>query len=500
MIYSWRGRALRRMAWAVLSMALIGVFALPGTVLAQQQAIGPVYALRGTLTKATNQSYDTVLTAVDGTEYGLAGQTPAIEAEIVLQRSQGADKIVKVWGDKYAATGDSTRPLIVASAIQAENPAVQQTPEPPTPTGPTPVPTAVIPTIVVKAAVVNVRSGPGTGYPAVGTLTAGESCSIVARDQDAAWWRVVCSTGANGWVFGELVTIHGGAAQVPVEQPAPPPASPPPATYSGWKASYYANRNLSGNPVVIQDVPSINFNWGDGSPASNVPADNFSARFERTLNLPYGNYTINATVDDGVRIYVDDQLLVNEWKVGAARLVGGQRVLGGSHRFRVEYFEATGQAQLVVHIDVVSSEIDWRASYFNNRTLSGSPVITRGEPRAADRPLGFNWGETSPVLNVVNRENWSARWVGTFWFDGGDYRFTASVDDGVRVYIDGIRLIDEWQNGYHNGITNTFSNLGKGNHTVTVEMYDASGGSYLFLDWQRTGGSSSGGSSGGRDQ
>jgi len=492
-IHSVTGRTLRRALRAVLWMALLGVLVWPGTVLAQ--AAGPIYALRGMLSKAENQSYDTVLTAVDGSKYGLVGETPNIEAEIVLLRSQGADEIVKVWGDRYAATGENALPLIVVSAIQAEDSAVQQTPEPPVPTEPTPVPTVTIPTIVVEAVVINVRGGPGTSYPSIGTLVAGQSCTIVARNQDATWWRVVCSTGVNGWVFGELVAIIGAASQVPVEQPAPPPTPAPPTTYAGWKASFFANRNLSGNPVIIQDAPSINYHWGGGSPAANVPADNFSARFERTLNLTYGNYSINATVDDGVRIYVDDELLVNAWETGSARLVGGQRILNGSHRFRVEYFEATGDAQLVFNVSQVAASTDWQASYFNNRDLAGSPVATRGEPRASDRPLGFNWGSTSPVLNVVTVDNWSARWTGTFWFEGGDYRFRASVDDGVRVFLDGIRLIDVWQVGTHNDNLSNFGSLGKGNHTVTVEMFDATGGAYLFLDWERTGDGS-----GGRDQ
>ncbi len=484
---------LRRGLRAILWLTLVGALVLPGTVLAQAE--GPVYALRGTLTKAENQSYATVLTAIDGSEFGLVGETPDIEAEIVLLRSQGADNIVKVWGDRYAAASETARPLIVVSAIQAENPAVQQTPEPPAPTGPTPAPTVVIPTIVVEAVVVNVRSGPSTAYPSIGTLVAGQSCTIVARNQDASWWHVSCSSGENGWVFGELVAVIGGATQVPVEQPAPAPTPAPPATYAGWKSSFYANRDLSGNPVVVQDLPSLNFHWGGGSPATNVPADNFSARFERTLNFGYGNYSINATVDDGVRIYIDDQQLVNAWQVGSSRLVGGQRILNGSHRFRIEYFEATGDAELVFRVEQVANSTDWQASYFGNTGLSGSPIVTRGEPRAGDRPLGFNWGSTAPALGEMNTDNWSGRWVGTFWFDGGDYRFRASADDGVRVFLDGIRLIDAWRDGVNNDNTANFSSLGAGNHTVTVEMYDKSGGAYLFVSWERTGSSS-----GGRDQ
>ncbi len=481
-------QTLRRPLWAILGMALLAALVWPGSALAQAE--GPVYALRGTLSKADKQSYATLLTAMDGNQYGLVGQTPAIEAEIVLLRSQGEEGVVKVWGDRYAPANADAVALIVVSAIQAENPATL-TPEPPA--APTPVPTAVIPTIVVEAAVINVRSGPGTDYPAVGTLVAGQSCSIAARNQAATWWRVNCSTGVKGWVLGELVAISGTANQVPVESPAPPPTPAPATTFSGWKASFYTNRNVQGTPAVIQDVSSVNFNWGGGSPAAGIPADNFSAVFERSLDFGFGNYSINAVVDDGVHIYVDGALLATSWQVGSVRQIGGQRILSGRHAFRIEYFEADGNAQLVFNVVQLATGTDWQATYFGNRNLTGSPVLTRGEPRGVQQ-LGFYWGDGAPGPGVPV-DNWSVRWTGSFWFEGGNYRFDASVDDGVRVYIDNIRLIDAWQAGTHNNLSNSFDNLSQGHHTVTVEMFDTNATAFVFASWERIGGSS-----GGRDK
>jgi uncharacterized protein YraI len=485
---------------AVLWLALLGVLIRPGAALAQAE--GPVYALRGMLSQAANQPYDTLLTALDGSTYGLVGQTPDVEAEIVLLRSQGKDDIVKVWGSRYVPAAEGGVPLIVVSAIQAETPFPAGTPAPPS--GPTPVPTAVVPTIVVEAAVINVRSGPGTNYPPIGTLVAGQSCTIVARNRAATWWRVNCAGGLNGWVFGELVAVSGTANQVPVEEPAPPPTPAPPATYSGWKASFYTNRFIRGEPTVIQDLPAVNFNWGRGSPAPGIPADNWSAVFERTLDFGYGNYSISAVVDDGVHIKVDGAILAGSWNVGSARRLGGQRVLSGRHHFRIEYFEAEGDAQLVLNISLVANSVDWQAAYFNNRDLAGSPVFARGEPNGGGTPLGFYWGAGAPAPSI-NLDNWSGRWTGSFWFNGGDYRFHATADDGIRVYIDNIRVIDAWGVGAHVDLSNRFDSLSRGQHTVTVELFDLEGTAQLFVSWERVGGSGdsgggSGGGSGGRDQ
>src|SRR5689334_4058425 len=112
-----RLRALLGSCVAVLFMALLWVQPVAA------QAVGPVYALPGTLTRAINLPYDTILTTANGTEYGLAGQTPDIEAQIVQYRSQGEEFVVKVWGDRYSATSEDALEIIVVSSIQPAEPA-----------------------------------------------------------------------------------------------------------------------------------------------------------------------------------------------------------------------------------------------------------------------------------------------------------------------------------------------------------------------------------------
>src|SRR5690554_6437470 len=84
--------------FAILVMALSLVFLWVEPLAAQ--AIGPVYALPGTLTPAVNRPYGTIITIASGQQFGLVGQTPEIEAQIVQYRSQGEDFEVKVWGDR----------------------------------------------------------------------------------------------------------------------------------------------------------------------------------------------------------------------------------------------------------------------------------------------------------------------------------------------------------------------------------------------------------------
>jgi len=121
-------------------------------------------------------------------------------------------------------------------------------------------------------------------------------------------------------------------------------------TYPNWKGEYFNNASLSGTPVVVRDDAFLDFSWGYGSAALNLPADNFSARWTRTFNGIPGQYRLSLTSDDGARLYVNEQLVIDNWAVQAARTRSVDYWFGGADRLRVEYFEATGTASLHVNI------------------------------------------------------------------------------------------------------------------------------------------------------
>ena len=68
-----------------------------------------------------------------------------------------------------------------------------------------------------------------------------------------------------------------------------------------WRASYWNNMALSGNPVVQGAEAHLNWDWGSGSPHANVNADRFSARWTRYIDVTAGTYRFTATSDDGIR-------------------------------------------------------------------------------------------------------------------------------------------------------------------------------------------------------
>lgn len=129
------------------------------------------------------------------------------------------------------------------------------------------------------------------------------------------------------------------------------PTVPTPLIITGWLGQYYNNMSLSGAPVLVRDDNNVDFNWGSHSPAPGIVIDqHFSARWTRTLYFSAGNYEFWAEADDGVRLWVDDYPIIDEWhNASGARYTGDVFDLGeGLHTVRVEYFQDVGIAQIHV--------------------------------------------------------------------------------------------------------------------------------------------------------
>jgi beta-glucosidase len=131
----------------------------------------------------------------------------------------------------------------------------------------------------------------------------------------------------------------------------------------GLRAEYYANRDLSGTPAVTRIDPEVSFDWGVGSPAAEIPIDNFSARWTGKLIAPVsGTYALGATADDGVRVYLDGKLVAEDWTEHAPRTVTGQVTLeaGRAYDVKVEYFEShVGAVAKLVWMPPSSREVSF---------------------------------------------------------------------------------------------------------------------------------------------
>lgn len=143
------------------------------------------------------------------------------------------------------------------------------------------------------------------------------------------------------------------AAQVPLRQSASSSSlaaealpAPPSVGTNGLQAQYYEGHNFDTLKQTRIDR-TVDFNWGSGSPDGAIASDHFSVRWTGQIQPRYSEaYTFYTTSDDGVRLWVNGQLLVDNWtdhsnteNSGAITLTAGQR-----YDIKLEYYEKGGEA------------------------------------------------------------------------------------------------------------------------------------------------------------
>lgn len=199
-------------------------------------------------------------------------------------------------------------------------------------------------------------------------------------------------------------------------------ASPAAAQDTLWTAEYFNNPYLTGAPVMIRSEASPTNEWGYGSPGGAVPVDNFSARWSTTTYLNAGNYQISVRVDDGVRVYVDGVLYINEWHPATGRIYQATISLAaGNHTIVVEFYEATEVAYLLYTFNPLTPgpgpgtpQATVNAQFLNVRSLPNASsaivsIINRGQTYPV---IGRNFNSTWLQLNVSGTYGWvNARYV-----------------------------------------------------------------------------------------
>lgn len=119
-----------------------------------------------------------------------------------------------------------------------------------------------------------------------------------------------------------------------------------PGSGRGLVGTYYSGRNFE-SLVTSQTDFEVNFDWSVGSPAEQVPSDNFSVRWSGAIEIPTsGQYTFYALTDDGVRLWVNNNLIINRWVEQGPNESRGQITLSSGQlvEIRMEYFDKFGGA------------------------------------------------------------------------------------------------------------------------------------------------------------
>ncbi len=201
----------------------------------------------------------------------------------------------------------------------------------------------------------------------------------------------------------------------------------------GLSAVYFDNANFTGPSVARVDA-AVNFNWGTGAAAVGLGSDTFSARWAgHVQSIEAGTYTFRTTTDDGVRLWVDDKLVLDFWKNQSATARTGTIALAAGRKYHLvmEYYDNTGKA---------SAKLEWKrpgqsayaliptANLFSDNRVFPSDGVTsiksfgaKGDG-IADDTVAIQTG--LDALKATNK---------VLYFPSGTYRLTNGVTLGSTI-------------------------------------------------------------------
>ncbi len=296
---------------------------------------------------------------------------------------------------------------------------------------------------------------------------------------------------------GAVIEFNYKKTDQPIPTPTPfPTPTPTPISDPNYQAKYW---NLSpgtqftipnNQPDLDRTDNEINFNWGSNSPDPKITNNNFITRWIRNIVFENANYKFHTVSDDGIRVYLNDQMLIDDWNDHAAKddyVI--KTVTAGLHKVTVEYYENSGDAVAIFNYQKTLENpnvtptptstpgpVEFVGQYFNNIDLSGSPVLTRNTP-----DINFKWGNTTPDP-LLSSDKYSIRWTKKQTFAAGSYQFRVVADDGVRLIIDGIIVIDKWINQPPTEYT-VNKDLSAGEHTIILEYFEDQGEATAILSY-----------------
>ena len=124
---------------------------------------------------------------------------------------------------------------------------------------------------------------------------------------------------------------------------------------TGLKAEYFNNNDFNGTPKVTRIDRTVNFNWWDKAPVKGLGDDNFSVRWTGVI-VPQvtGDYYIGSEARNGMKVYLNDSMIVNSFNVHEANksYIKIKLTAGKPYKIKVEYIEKYGDAGIKLIWDV----------------------------------------------------------------------------------------------------------------------------------------------------
>jgi len=283
--------------------------------------------------------------------------------------------------------------------------------------------------------------------------------------------------------------------------PLPEIFSPPVEISTGITGEYFAGDQFN-TPTVIRLDDRINFNWTSGRPDQDIPKGVFSAQWVGQIQpASTATYTFDANSNGATSVIVNGVTVVSKVTSADATTASGTIALTAGQKYSiiVQYVSrgaGTAKMQLLWSSPAMAKTLvpasvlyPTAESLPTNTALVGNYyegdnfnklLMTR-----ADSSINFNWGEGVPDLAIPQDTPFSAIWTGEITAPAtGKYTFESITDDGVRLFVNGVEIIKDWN------VHSAQSDLGKitltAGQTYSIKMeyfQDGAGHTSAKLLW-----------------
>ncbi len=257
------------------------------------------------------------------------------------------------------------------------------------------------------------KTGSGGTYSQIGTVGAG-----VVTYSDTGL------TASTTYYYRVRATNAAGDSAYSAEAFATTPTPPP----TGLQGDYFDNIDFTAYTLSRLDA-TVDFNWGSGSPDPSIGVDTFSVRWTGQVQPQYSQtYTFYTNSDDGIRLWVNGQLVVNNWTDHGPTENSGTIALVANQRYDIilEFYENGGGA--VAQLSWSSSSQAKQIIPTNRLFPVPAAPVNLAASAASSSQINLTWTDNSSNETGFKIE----RKTGS----GGTYSQIATVVGGVSSYND----------------------------------------------------------------